>query len=603
MQIQLDTIESSVKNECKQAISELEAEVSDFTSDLNLIGIPFWDYKAYTFKVLFPSHSDHAILHPDPKTYTQHRGQQRVTHQFNQLTSSKHFLLIFIRTLDQQKNFGIRDKAVVASLIMIVLQDKMEYFTEILKALLNELVDKSVEKKHPKLMLKTESVVEKLVTNWLSLNMYTYLKKHAGKTLFMLYKAIKHQTEKGPIDGITSEARYSLSEDRLLREKIEPKALTILLRSDNDDGREPVSCKVLDCDTITQAKEKALDAIYMNTPHSKRPSVYDVDLMWQSGQRGHLPLKDEDVTTQVHSGWKRINTLMHYHVPDGANMSLVQSTTKNDMVREMHGMIEITSGSSLSAITPIITMEEGVKVFHLHKQDDNQNAPRSGGQKVISEIFLTRLLATKGTLQQYVDDLFSTILRADSTLTTAVKYLFDFLDNAARRHNIVDPEVVHTWKSNSLPLRFWVNIVKNPEFVFDVSKSHIVDSCLSVIAQTFMDSCSLSEHRLGKDSPSSKLLFAKDIPRYRKQVSQYYRNVQEMPPVNDRDMTQAMTELSMTNVTDFNVSVALKELYKYSMQYSFELIEALDEDPSARKMYLANRFEQVQNIIEGTQYY
>lgn len=72
---------------------------------------------------------------------------------------------------------------------------------------------------------RTESVVEKLVTNWLSLNMYTYLKKHAGKTLFMLYKAIKHQTEKGPIDGITSEARYSLSEDRLLREKIEPKAL------------------------------------------------------------------------------------------------------------------------------------------------------------------------------------------------------------------------------------------------------------------------------------------------------------------------------------------------------------------------------------------
>ena len=65
------------------------------------------------------------------------------------------------------------------------------------------------------------------------------------------------------------------------------------------------------------------------------------------------------------------------------------------------------------------------------------------------------------------------------------------------------------------------------------------DSCLSVIAQTFMDSCSLNEnilgkvsfphhhhhhhphlllwcfHHPGKDSPSSKLLFAKDIPLYR----------------------------------------------------------------------------------------
>lgn len=43
--------------------------------------------------------------------------------------------------------------------------------------------------------------------------------------MFLLYKAIKHQTEKGPVDAITSEARYSLSEDRLLREKIEPKTL------------------------------------------------------------------------------------------------------------------------------------------------------------------------------------------------------------------------------------------------------------------------------------------------------------------------------------------------------------------------------------------
>ncbi len=42
--------------------------------------------------------------------------------------------------------------------------------------------------------------------------------------------------------------------------------------------QEVVPCKMLDCDTITQAKEKALDAIYKNTPFSRRPTVYDVDL-------------------------------------------------------------------------------------------------------------------------------------------------------------------------------------------------------------------------------------------------------------------------------------------------------------------------------------
>ena len=71
---------------------------------------------------------------------------------------------------------------------------------------------------------------------------------------------------------------------------------------------------------------------------------------------------------------------------------------------------------------------------------------------------------------------------------------------------------------SSLPLRFWVNVIKNPQFVFDIHKSSITDACLSVVAQTFMDSCSTSEHRLGKDSPSNKLLYAKDIPNYKSWV-------------------------------------------------------------------------------------
>lgn len=58
----------------------------------------------------------------------------------------------------------------------------------------------------------------------------------------------------------------------------------------------------------------------------------------------------------------------------------------------------------------------------------------------------------------------------------------------------------------SLPLRFWVNILKNPQFVFDIDKTDHIDACLSVIAQAFIDACSLSDLQLGKvqsrgDSP------------------------------------------------------------------------------------------------------
>lgn len=56
--------------------------------------------------------------------------------------------------------------------------------------------------------------------------------------------------------------------------------------------------------------------------------------------------------------------------------------------------------------------------------------------------------------------------------------------------------------SHSLPLRFWVNILKNPQFVFDIDKTDHIDACLSVIAQAFIDACSISDLQLGKVSCS-----------------------------------------------------------------------------------------------------
>lgn len=59
--------------------------------------------------------------------------------------------------------------------------------------------------------------------------------------------------------------------------------------------------------------------------------------------------------------------------------------------------------------------------------------------------------------------------------------------------------------SYSLPLRFWINILKNPQFIFDVQTSDHVDAVLSVIAQTFMDSCTIADHKLGRVRRSSSV--------------------------------------------------------------------------------------------------
>ncbi|GFY75729.1 hypothetical protein TNIN_425621 [Trichonephila inaurata madagascariensis] len=627
MQEQMDVLELRVASECKEAFAELQTEMTDLTSDLTAGGIPFLDYQSYAMKVLFPNSDDHPVLRemqldPLKKSYI-----EKGLRLYGQLIMNKIFLLLFIRTLESNRYFSMRDRVNVASLIMVTLQGKMEYCTDILKTLLAELIEKCIEgKSHPKLLLRrTESVAEKMLSSWFTFLLYKFLRECAGDPLFMLYRAIKQQVDKGPVDAITSEARYSLSEEKLIRQSIEYKSMTVYvsmsLQTQYVSGLEPpgenieTPVKVLDCDTILQVKEKALDTIYKSTSFTQRPSKEDLDLEWRTGTSGRLTLSDEDATTKQDGEWKRLNTLAHYKVPDGALLTLVPKqssmynlsimTDKVDRHKYETLNFSLKTSPTLSRATSPLNHdpESGYKYWHLVKHHDAENNKEGErGNKMVSEIYLTRLLATKGTLQKFVDDLFETIFSTahrGSALPLAIKYMFDFLDDQALNHAISDPEVVHTWKSNSLPLRFWVNLIKNPNFVFDIYKTNIVDSCLSVVAQTFMDACSTSEHRLGKDSPSSKLLYAKDIPIYKDWVERYYQDIQLMPAISDQDMNAMLAEESRLHAHEFNTNVALYELYSYAVKYNDQLMQTLEEDEFSRKNKLAWKLEQVHAIMSG----
>lgn len=54
----------------------------------------------------------------------------------------------------------------------------------------------------------------------------------------------------------------------------------------------------------------------------------------------------------------------------------------------------------------------------------------------------------QGTLQQFVDDFFRSVLCSNSVVPPAVKYFFDFLDEQAQKHDNVDEETLHIWKTN-----------------------------------------------------------------------------------------------------------------------------------------------------------
>ncbi|KAG9332705.1 hypothetical protein JZ751_014804 [Albula glossodonta] len=594
LQLQMDNLESRVALECKEAFAELQTDIQELTNDMDGVKIPFLEYRTYTMRVMFPGIEEHPVL----KELDSPANVEKALRLFSQLLHNKMFLLTFIHTLEAQRSFSMRDRGNVASLLMAALQGRMEYATVVLKQLLADLIEKNLENRnHPKLLLRrTESVAEKMLTNWFTFLLHRFLKECAGEPLFMLYCAIKQQMEKGPIDAITGEARYSLSEDKLIRQQIDYKQLTLMCIPPEGEAGTEIPVKVLNCDTVTQVKDKLLDAVYKGIPYSQRPQAEDMDLGKSSGAMLRSSLEGVTDGSLVALVQKQVSAY-----------NIANSFTFTRSLSRYESLLRTSSSpDSLRSRAPMITpdQETGTKLWHLvknHEHADQREGDR--GSKMVSEIYLTRLLATKGTLQKFVDDLFETVFSTahrGSALPLAIKYMFDFLDEQADRRQISDPDVRHTWKSNCLPLRFWVNVIKNPQFVFDIHKSSITDACLSVVAQTFMDSCSTSEHRLGKDSPSNKLLYAKDIPNYKSWVERYYRDISKMPSISDQDMDAYLVEQSRLHASEFNTLSALSELYFYISKYKEEILTALDRDGYCRKHKLRHKLEQAINLMSGS---
>ena len=540
--------------------------------------------------------------------------------QFEQLILNKTFLLTLVDTVEQQPGFGIRDRVNFASLLSIVLMTRMDYFSEILRLLLLKQIERALRSRHPQLMLRrTETVVEKLLTNWLALCLHSQLEQRAGSSLFLLYRAIKCQVEKGPVDMFTQEAKYSLSEEGLLRESMptDYNVVTCLVLQRELD--EAYHAKVLDCDSITQVKIKILDAVYKNTAFALRPTVHEVDLEWQCGQDAHVVLKDFDLTTKEErtgGGIKRINTLRHYGIKTKAVVSLVPSQfNSNATMNNAH-----------------------LRAYHLRLPDHLQaNGNGSGfeskkheNKSVIPEVYLTRLLATKGTVKKFIDDFFLTVFgfnsgeavktggtgsgvgsnsrptgssstsgcsgsesplsacsSESSPACSAIKWLFDIFDEASMANNdyIIEdlPSVVHAWKSNSVPLRFWITLIKNPQFVFDVEQTPATELNLSIVAQTLMSSCMPETGEpVSKEAPSHRLLFARDINDYRGMINDWYDRIQRMPPVTNQDLNCFMHGLSQRHTAiGFNQTAALKEIFLYVTQYYQELARVFGANASS----------------------
>ncbi|XP_071476429.1 plexin-A4-like [Diadema antillarum] len=316
VEIAMAEMEDTFKNEATKAFIDIQQDMTGIKDQLkDLGGMPFVSSQDYVRNMLFVGQGMQPLT-VDPQLPEE--NLKKAMTDFSKLLNNKDFLLVFIRSLDEDKKLQMKERQNIASLltVVLVLEGKLSYLTEVMLTLmLEEITTAADTERYRQLFKRTETIVEKMLANWMALCMYSYLQKHVAYPLYLLYQAIKFQVEKGPVDVITGHAHYSLNYEYLLDEDVNFHEVNLQVENRLQE-MENNMVKVLSVDTITQVKTKILDAVFRNKPLSARYITLDVDLVLRSGKMGQLVLRDTDNTTEKPdvNRWAKVNTISHYAV-------------------------------------------------------------------------------------------------------------------------------------------------------------------------------------------------------------------------------------------------------------------------------------------------
>ncbi|XP_076807001.1 plexin-B2-like isoform X1 [Clavelina lepadiformis] len=621
----LDDLENKTREAGRNAYFELQVGYMENLSENVSHRITYLPPSKYFMQTFFNLQVGHPVLNKN----SSHDESAQALDDWINIMKNEQFVMCFIRSLEEQRKFTVKEKGNVASLLTICFFSDLPYFTKIMFDLLSELICRNIQK-NPKLLLRrSESVVEKMLSHWLSITLYDEcITEYAGKPIFLLTKAVHYLVNSAPCDVIANKAFNSLNEMTLLGSEISYEPMMLLAaveEKETSSQTELVDVQVVNMDSITQAKTKIVEAVYKDRPYSECPKPDDLEFHLHSGSEAKegIVLSDIDSVCHTEGNFTRLNTLKHYNVPDKAVVVLRRPSPKSpncdyggfEMFLDRNysfnvNTLEDTRFSNESN-KPLLERTKSRQIYHLihPREDETKNGfsdVEEGGKRAnavleelinrpFQEIFLTRMVRSKTALQEYVDAVFKAIL-SPNPVPKSVTYFFQFLDREATRYKIHEPEVIHIWKTNSLLLRYWVNVLKNPEFLFDINKTAIVDTCLNVITQAFMDACATTSRKLAHDSPSNKLLYAKESERYKRMVKEFFEEVSKAPWVSDDDINVMLKKQSSRYADKFNQHVAAKELFGYLATYREQILENLRSDGEE---ILAQEVEKLTEKMQG----
>uniref|UniRef100_A0A915MX25 Sema domain-containing protein n=1 Tax=Meloidogyne javanica TaxID=6303 RepID=A0A915MX25_MELJA len=605
IQLQMEQMESQVRQECKQAFAELQTDVlSELDTVIENGKLPtllnFDDTNPSNYdnngtlnkKTMQTPTSNNLIIQPPilsrsefisrllfkGETFPTFLGVQTLQQpspvafaQFESLLQNRSFLYVLVQMAEEDNNMGASERSMLASLLLVTLGRDWAFLSDVVLSLLSAHIQRCC-------LLQNQNNQPPLL--------------------------FRHSESLGPVDAITGQSRYSIAEQSLLREPLEAKTLNLFVipLDETESSQEllipssPVQFRVLDCDTIGQTKAKLLDALYSKNvalPFSQRRLfVEHFDLEWRCPRRGPIILLDDEETKTSVRGRepKRLNTLAYYGVPDRSLLYMQWKIVPPSIV---HSQQQHTFRSG--------NPKKSRKRHKLSNNKNNISTKNIEKSPPPPEVLLTRLLMCKGALQRFFETFFEQAILLSSSnieqqqIPVVLKYVFDFLDIQATQSQVpISEETLHAWKSNCWVLRFWQQLIQSPSLLFDVpERQQTLAGSLAVLGQTIVDIFSLSELKLGKESPSCKLLFAPEIARYRPLSIQLIKRIQEQPPISPQYFYEYLSTLNEDNKSiGLSPSIALKELFGWAKANGIKLIECLENNLEAKQQRLGERLKQ-----------
>ncbi|EGT44270.1 CBN-PLX-2 protein [Caenorhabditis brenneri] len=580
IKIQMDNLEKNVRKECKQAFAELQTNLALSPKPIGKTTQPeIVDFSRFMENLLW---AENTLTVPILA-----RTLPMALAQFHALLSFKEFIFTIVDVAESRNSISTSEKSMLASLLISVLIRNFSYCTEIVISLLKTHIAKAVENKRAELLFRnSDSLVEMMISKWWCICLYPSLKPQMN-SFYNLYKALQFQTDRGPVDAVTGDARYTINEANLLRECVETRTIIVNVIP-LENCHDTVRLELHSCDAIRQVKQKVAAAVYYKTPYSQRPRITQFDLRFKCPRQGEIRLVEFRTLSKKKLPVKLL-TISDYDVQDGSILEMTPAFYALENHSQSIADSETLSCTSVDINSPAYSFLEH---YHLVKSTSGSLMcrPKSSTDvpKSIPEVYLTRLLTSKGTVEAYIEDFFESVLYMHAyKFPPILKYVFDTLDHEAEINEVED-NISHQWKANGFVLRVWANFIKNPQLALDLPHSISMDANLSIIAQTMIDCFSFSEPVLSAQSPSSRLLFAKDVARLRPFSADLLKRIKNFPSLSINEL-----EIELDLSTYKGSSLALSELLSWVRGNAIRITEHLSSCEKSAQQRLPQKLSDV----------